>query len=800
MFVIRLAGVPFEALDRLATPATLAGAREVVAAEADLARGAELALAALRHPNSPYAAKTVDRARRALGQRARLPNDARTLTPELTAYATQHADVTTLRETLEMTLRDELAHARRELAVAAAGPLRRYSVFAASSSVSERLDGAGDGAGDRGWRERATDRLHLNYLQRVAAKNDTISEFGPTGWGRLDRNARGIELAPVPGIALRDVFLEKWVSTALAEAMTSDPLARLEASPRLHPHGRWTGSTFERDDLEGADASRPLSARDLAVLARVDGHTPAHAHADIETLTQLALDGVVLWRFEAPVLEPHRAQFLRADVEAWRAGPARSRWLPIVTRLVDAPVRFAEADVDERRAIIGEVEVTLRGLRDGHAAEADRGRVLYAATNVIGEECLRTCNFTLGGDVAARFEAEAAPWLDLFTDTASHAWQHVSRRMLQLHEGAPRRDGIVPLLAFLRHADQAGVPLGRDGIAQLASEAFREVQRAFEAHLDARADAPEIELTVEDCHLVRRQFAPPPSPVCPSVDLQIAASSLAAITAGHYQMVVGEVNLVCPIAAHVFYWGCPDRAELDAEIRRLVGTTRACHASVRVMDRANHNAFHWPEIFGDGWTGVVADRLAPGRRTVAPSAAQVVARGGMLHVIGPGDQDLGALVTPWDMPFALGIHPFLFHRNRHMARLRSGRTILQRRSWTVSVEELPGRHQGVSAMLLAAVDKLRSARDLPRHVFVRPTDSVLARISSSGRDKDVKPFFVDLESYLFCEALHHRLTKYGELELTEMLPSPDQLPWQEADGRRTFELRIACGPAPTVPT
>jgi len=42
---------------------------------------------------------------------------------------------------------------------------------------------------------------------------------------------------------------------------------------------------------------------------------------------------------------------------------------------------------------------------------------------------------------------------------------------------------------------------------------------------------------------------------------------------------------------------------------------------------------------------------------------------------------------------------------------------------------------------------------------------------------------------LFLEILHRWLTKAGELEVTEMLPRPDQLLWHEADGRRTFELR-----------
>jgi hypothetical protein len=64
-----------------------------------------------------------------------------------------------------------------------------------------------------------------------------------------------------------------------------------------------------------------------------------------------------------------------------------------------------------------------------------------------------------------------------------------------------------------------------------------------------------------------------------------------------------------------------------------------------------------------------------------------------------------------------------------------------------------------------------------------------------GRDKDTKPVFIDLESYLFLEILHRWLVKAGEIEATEMLPRPDQLLWQEADGRHTFELRTQIVPA-----
>ena len=115
---------------------------------------------------------------------------------------------------------------------------------------------------------------------------------------------------------------------------------------------------------------------------------------------------------------------------------------------------------------------------------------------------------------------------------------------------------------------------------------------------------------------------------------------------------------------------------------------------------------------------------------------------------------------------------------------------MQRRAWAIGFEELgPGDFTGVSRDLVLAVEKLRAARQWPRHVYIRPTEQALRRSGVEGRDKDAKPVYIDFESYLFLEIFHRWLTKAGELEVTEMLPTPDQLLWQEPDGRRTFELR-----------
>jgi len=107
---------------------------------------------------------------------------------------------------------------------------------------------------------------------------------------------------------------------------------------------------------------------------------------------------------------------------------------------------------------------------------------------------------------------------------------------------------------------------------------------------------------------------------------------------------------------------------------------------------------------------------------------------------------------------------------------------------------MPGNYTGISCNLVLAIAKLRAERNLPRFVYIRPTEQALRRSGAEGRDKDTKPVFVDLESYLFLEIFYRWLVKAGEIEVTEMLPDPEHLFWKEPDGRRSFELRTLVVP------
>ena len=84
-------------------------------------------------------------------------------------------------------------------------------------------------------------------------------------------------------------------------------------------------------------------------------------------------------------------------------------------------------------------------------------------------------------------------------------------------------------------------------------------------------------------------------------------------------------------------------------------------------------------------------------------------------------------------------------------------------------------HRQFRAISFWRSNSCAASKSWPRYVYIRPTEQALRRSGAEGRDKDTKPVFIDLESYLLLEIFHRWLTKAGELEVTEMLPDPDHL-------------------------
>jgi hypothetical protein len=784
-----MAGVSFENLEKLATVNAARAARETIAAEKEFSRtkaDVEKLLASRKHDLSKEQFRAWRKA-------VRFGVMAPAADPPTTAFVAcwqSASDFAAADCSLGQSLARELGPARQALMESARQFLPRYLVFAASA-VRDLLAAVAAGPlPPRNKSLRARERHLLLYLQRICGKNDTLSEFGPHGWGTIDAKSKSLQLAPQAGIARREVFLERWTAHGAAAAINADPLTRAELAPRLHPHGRMEGDHFIKTETGETIA---LDPERRALLARCDGTTPAHSlGVSARSLAELASQNLIRWAMEVRALDPHAFDVLLADVARWRDGPVRTRWLEALQPLAALPGKFAgAAGPISRLALIEEATERLATL----GAHKTATRFLYSATNPIGEECFRECNFSISEDLINEVTRDAAPWIDLWRDNYAFVASRVAAGLRGLLEQAALQDDAIALPAFLRHCARLQMPLTGPGMIAFAHNAFREVKAAFaeQLHPHAHADQPEYELTAADCQFVRREFVYDrfDEYTYPSADLQLGAASTEAVARGDYQWVLAELHPSVALLHHGFYWSCPDKEALTAALRSAVCGQPNFHFGYFAVDFTASTAVRLFDGLPDLTYFVAPERGHSEWQTVPPAECEVFINqgNGDVGLRRRGSREyLGSFARAWTIP--LGFHPFSFSLGRHTPRLLCGKVVVQRRSWTVAVEELgAGDFTGVSCDLVLAIERLRAARALPRHVYIRPTEQALRRSGVEGRDKDTKPVFIDLESYLFLEIFHRWLTKAGELEVTEMLPTPDQLLWQEPDGRRSFELR-----------
>lgn len=703
----------------------------------------------------------------------------------------------------------EIGPARRALWQSARKFLASYLVFAPGGVrelLSHLLRSSADDSGTSRRNARSGDRERhlLLYLQRVVAKNDTFSKFGPTNWGKIDQQS-GISSENSPKLKIeirRDVarceaFLERWTAAAIAMAMNADPDVRIELCPRLHPNCRIEGEQLIFSDT---GETITLDRQTARIVKACDGSTPAaKAEIDFGELDALAKRKIILWGIEVPALDHYPLATILSDIKEWRDGAARSRWLQQLRPIIELPEKFSrETDTAARLKIMVEAEQRLNAISARPSAST---RFLYAAKNPIGEECCRECNFLIDSKLIDEVVTAAEPWIDLWRDSYAFIANQVAAALRHVFAKAPARNGALALPAFLRLCEEARLPLMGPGLIVPAAIAFQKIKLAMRERLLPHVDRAEYELTAEDCHVVRGNFSYHQFDeyTYPSADLQLAAESVDAVERGDYQWILAEVHPAAALLQHCMYWACPDKPALHREIARTLLGRPNFYFGFSAADFTSHTSVHLFDALPDLTTFVAPSRGNPAWKTVPPSETEVFvdeSNGDVcLRKIDPAaaGRYLGSFSRNWIIP--LGFHPFQFGIGPHTPRLRCGKVVVQRRAWTIALDELgTGNFKGISRDLVLAVERLRTERDLPRFVYIRPTEQALRRSGAEGRDKDTKPVFIDLESYLFMEIFHRWLVKAGEIEVTEMLPDPDHLLWKEPNGRHTFELRTLIVP------
>ena len=797
LFLIRSAGVPFDLLERFGTRETAMLARQLLGEQAALAAAKQSAERLLGTRESGLSGEASRAYRATLKSHAAIafgpPHPE-----EMLVFTRAAAAVAETEQRMEETLRRELDASRRALLDTTAAVLPAYLVFGAGSfgervhELLEATSGTNGTAPPRNARARERERHLLLYLQRVCAKNDTFSEFGPSGWGTVSSGGRMLSLEPAPGITRREAFVERWAAHALAAAINADRTVRMQLAPRLNPNGRLEGNEF----VLSGNQRIALSDEALDVVRRCTGETRAASMATTESLLeQLANDHVIRWEVEVPALESHAFQVLLDDIGGWEDSPERTAWRARAGAVALVAETFAQSsDAISRSALMASARSQLDALGARHTVQ----RSLYAAANPIAEECFRDVRFSINGEMTDSLAQDIEPWLNLWRDTYAFVASRVAEGLRGLLQTAPVENGSVSLPTFLQHCAANRLPLTGHGMVALAVIAFQEVKAGFRAMLRDRPEAAEWQLTADDCAFVRRNFDFPSFDeyTYPSADLQISAASIEAVERGDYRWVVSELHPPVAMMHHALYWSCPDPAELSRALASTTFGRPGMHYGFFAADFTAHTAVRLMDVLPELTTFVAPERANPKWRRVNPADAEVYVAdetGDVCVRRRDSREHLGSFARAWVIP--LGFHPFQFGRPGHMPRLCCGNAVVQRRTWTVAFEELaPGNYTGVSRELVLAIEKLRGAKEWPRYVYIRPTEQALRRSGAENRDKDTKPVFIDLESYLSLEIFHRWLNKAGELEVTEMLPDPEHLMWHEADGRRTFELRTQIVP------
>ncbi len=654
-------------------------------------------------------------------------------------------------------------------------------------------------------KQQAHGQLIAKYVQRYAAKNDTIGFFGPVGWARWTSD--GAILEARPGAELLDTratSFETWGIDALGEVFARDQSLLPWAIPRPMPFLSLDGTA-----LHIPFVARPvsLSPAQASVFAACDGERTAQeiaqallraqtpgltSEADVfAVLEQLSAARRICWTFEVSAEEWYPERALRRQIERADNLPARQAALAALARIEEAGAAVARAagDADRLDRALAHLEETFTDLT-GKAATREDGKT-YAARTLIYEDCRRAIEVDLGPALLRELGRPLALLLTSARWLTYHAAKMYQAAFKEVYQELARKTGSprVPFAAFWSWIQPL---LPTDPAQSLIKKLEPELQARWATLLAVPEGRRQAHYTSEQLQpLVEELFAAPhpgwPSACYHSPDILIAAAGLEALQRGDYELVLGEFHLSLNTLDGIVF--VPQHPEPEALFRAVAADLPArrvvpAYAKQILPAKRTHSALMLPTdlrlICGVDICGIPAEQaLRPGALIVEEVADRVVAR----TQDGRQRFDLLELLDGLlSLQAGDGFKPF--PPKPHTPRVTIDRLVICRESWRFAPAELAFAFSGDALERYAGARRLARAHGMPRFLFAR---TPLER----------KPYYVDLDSPIYVEMLAklirqaQAVSEEGYITITEMLPSPEQVWLPDADGQRyTSELRI----------
>ena len=742
VFVLRHAGLPFDLLEGLAASAEL-----LIAAETLLGDEEALTVEASRAGVPQAAVRTAvtacdpDRLPRhaapAWRQAAARWNDS--LCTFLQAFGTEQ-------ERASAALRQVLARADVQEAVFLSNPEVYSNMLVPFLAEAHPLNAR--------WR-RARRQLYT-YVQRLCAKNETVSFFGPMAYGTV-QPGHGTRLrTDVP--RRRHVFFAHWAAREVADAVARD--RRLRA---VLPF-RCTGAPAPGGDEEtGGGGQAGLALADLltavasagpagASLARVAAAVNAGPRETATGLRRLVADGRLQFGI-IPAPEERDPLGAMLDQLASIPGQAAREWEGKIASLRALLTELEKTAFPERIAAVLRLEGEFSAVT-GKPARRGAGAV-YADRAVFFEECASPFALEIGEDTLRSWTSQISASLELSTAHGAAAQRAaVDRVRTALGAAPPLRlpDYAARLLAAFDPGGSRfapghvpGYPAGDGQVTDDLLSAASRLPGDRYALVDlcpAAGDAGQL----------------------PSAELVLSRCHHHLLTDGWLgEMYAGDE----PFGAAAERWiaSQPDLAALDVG-RRNKGYYRFPGRRVALRAPAHSDAGD-PRVI---W---------PSRITVEPTAAG-------LRCLDDAGQDVTLYLPLSDYvkypPYAALSHPQVLHAvfggsagEEATPAVTVGGVVYQRPRWLLGPGELSG---GSPHARFLQLRRLARTRIPHRFVFCRTA-------------AERKPYLIDLASVLAADLASH-IAKDGALVTAEqMRPAPDELWLRDHQGQRyTCELRM----------
>lgn len=637
--------------------------------------------------------------------------------------------------------------------------------------------------------DKRFERRLITYLQRLCAKNETNSFFGPIDYAKPNQEQQ----APifyewsVPFLRERRVFCSYWAVESLLKQICSEPGVMPFLRPRRHTLYSRAGDFVLRSGVNGRETK--LSTLSAAIYDLADGTLSFREMAERldESLEAVMEQGKILAQKKAVILLP----ILPGDEEdgiawvlKWLNGqpqqfPNRDVWISNLTRLQEEIKTIETTGWPERKSRLRELEQTFVQLTSLDATR-EAGE-MYADRSIIFEDTRGPLNIEFGGAFWAKIEESLQPILEAArADALQTARQERQVAARLLNEWTKGR-GTMPYLSFLNHRSRI------EGLQDLIEPSPSSFQQAAKRRLGEGEPSSPLHLQPADLAVAAEGAGQTETAAENALDSFFLSVDLMFIPKGgdDVQIVVGEAHpqfLTAVFPSAFFY---PERERMMEEIEEWA-------KQQRVYPHMAQIAYHRrTKIFPYQLPGKVIEilpRLPEIDDQVIPAGELYVSvREGEVYLHDQSGQEWRMFpplhAEPLD-PVALFSHPRLniatVKTGKRTPRIVMDNVLLQRARWELDCDDWQvekGSDHPFDLML--HFYRLKEKEGMPDWVFVRV-------------EGERKPFCIDFANVFLLEMLQGQFKQSPTAVCSEMVPAPNEL-WLDDNGERyCCEFRMMC--------